>query len=196
MKQRLILAAGVIALCTAVSSEAAVIIDMSQVGADVVAQGSGNLNLAALGPPIPAGTGTAAMSPSSGFLVLVPGSGDVYLPPVSPASFGTLGLATASANTGNVFGLALGQMLLPTGYITGTNLAMTATWAGASNASLGVTPGTYTWSWGAGATADYVQLNVNAAPTPEPETYALFAFGIGATEWLRRRKRKAPNADA
>jgi hypothetical protein len=58
-------------------------------------------------------------------------------------------------------GLALGgQLILPQGYVSGTALSGTATWANQTLASLGLTPGQYVYTWGANATADSLTINL------------------------------------
>ena len=51
---------------------------------------------------------------------------------------------------------------MPQGYVFGTALADTATWADATFSSLGVTPGVYEWTWGSGAHADSFTLEIGA----------------------------------
>jgi hypothetical protein len=63
----------------------------------------------------------------------------------------------------------------------------TATYAGQSFASLGITPGTYLWTW----TGDSVTLNIGSgpAPVPEPGTWAAAALLAGGAAFMRWRKR-------
>jgi hypothetical protein len=107
-----------------------------------------------------------------------PGPDDFHLP--------TLG-------SGNRFGLDGFTLSVPDGYVSGSPLANAInTYAGATYASLGVTPGTYVWSWGSGAHADSLTLQINPAQTavPEPASMTLLALGLaglGARRWRQRR---------
>ena len=70
-------------------------------------------------------------------------------------------------------------MFVPTGYVSGASLGTsTDTWSGATFASLGVAPGTYTWTWGTGADADSFTLQIGAAAVPEPASLTLTALGL------------------
>ena len=82
---------------------------------------------------------------------------------------------------------------VPAGYDLGHPLSDSATYGGATFASLGVTPGSYTWTWGSHAYAGSFTLDiVNPVATPLPATLPLFAGGLGALGLLGwRRKRKA-----
>ncbi len=63
------------------------------------------------------------------------------------------------------------------------------TFNGATFATLGFTPGTYTSTWGTGANAD--ALTVTSA-VPEPSTWALRGLGVaGLGLTLRRRAARA-----
>jgi hypothetical protein len=112
-----------------------------------------------------------------------------------PSNFGSGGPATASSGTGDLFGVTVNlrelNLILPTGYSSGSTLSGTSTYAGSTFASLGMTPGTYVWTWGSGANADSFTLRiVSAAAVPEPSTLAsglvaVCALGVWQT-WRRR----------
>jgi hypothetical protein len=62
-------------------------------------------------------------------------------------------------------------------------------YAGATFASLGVTPGTYVWAWGSAATADSLTLQIGPAAVPEPVSLSLLAVGVAGLavrHWRRR----------
>ncbi len=163
-------ALGVVALACSVTAQAAYTVTMNQVGTDVVATGSGSLNLGAAGGWTSGGL-LAYVEPD--FAVIVVGataSVDAY--PVAgagPASFGP-GLATlASSGSGPIAGISGGggfggALAVPSGYVSGAPLGTSsATYAGQTLADLGITPGTYVWTWGSGPTADSFTLNVGSA---------------------------------
>src|SRR5262249_22787531 len=64
------------------------------------------------------------------------------------------------------------------------------TWNGATIASLGAIPGTYTWHWGTGANADSFTLNIIApSAAPEPASLALLAMGLAGLGMVVRTRR-------
>ena len=71
--------------------------------------------------------------------------------------------------------MAVSEIRLPLGYVSGAPLASaSATFSGATLASLGLTQGTYAYNWGSGGSADSLTVNI----VPEPTTGALLALGI------------------
>lgn len=162
-------AAGAAALLACGLAQAAYTVNITQNGSNVVAQGSGSLNVAALtingnGPASPSVRGDMAG-------VLLGPAGAVYETlaggVVGPTSFGSGVSVPASVGTGSMVGFtgSLGDVAVPSGYVSGTPLgASSATWTGATLAGLGLTPGTYTWTWGAGPTADSFTVVISAAP--------------------------------
>lgn len=87
--------------------------------------------------------------------------------------FGTGGGSTASSGSGSLFGFVQGGsgnvppdlILVPDDYSSGGSIQATATFSGATIASLGMNPGQYVWSWGSGANADSIVMNI-----PDPGT--------------------------
>jgi hypothetical protein len=193
-----------LALCLSQNARADVIVTFTQVGADVVATGSGSFDTAALTndltiPNVPAFT-------QSAYATLDIGSTETVLRyddfsnfiPVGPTDFGTDPAAlSASSGTGDNFGFGEfaqdpspypGLIVVPTGYISGSPLSGTATWDNQTFSSLGIVPGSYTWTWGSGPTADSFTIDVNSSTTPEPGTLAL-SVAAAALLILGRRKR-------
>jgi PEP-CTERM motif len=170
-------------------AEASVVIDVSEVGGNVVATGSGSIDLSDLTPFATAG-GTAFMNPGFGNMDIGGASGayqDIteYNGVSGPTSFGADVATFASSSFGDIFGVnAKGPngtgVDVPFNYVSGTALSGSATFDGQTFASLGLTPGTYAYAWGSGPTADSLTVKIGAAATPEPGTWAMMLIGFAA----------------
>jgi hypothetical protein len=126
---------------------------LKEVGANVVANGSGAINLTGLTlsssgilepGTIAANLGLIQIGQLANLLV------DQYTGITGPTSFGPGSLFFPQANTGSgdfvgIAGLA-GDIDVPGGYTSGDPLTNSMTFDNATFASLGVTPGTYVWS--------------------------------------------------
>jgi hypothetical protein len=186
----------VLLLASPATSRADVIVNMEQIGPNVIATGGGSIdttNLTFLG--ITNNQAYVFAGNPSGSVAVVGGTTivpeDVYRGITGPSSFGSGSQFFATSGSGDGFGVVANTVLdLPSGYISGSPLSATSTWSGRSFSSLGLTPGSYTWTWGAGAHADSFTLNIGAAPVPEPTTLTMALFGglagIGARLWSRR----------
>jgi hypothetical protein len=180
-------------LLTLVSaSNASIIINMVQDGLNVVATGAGTANLTNLTPYDIAVHGSYLDS-INGILYL--GSNFSAYSSYSgltsgPGFFGSsTDIIQGSNVAGNSFGIMgrVGHLLLPYGYVSGTQLSGSATWANENFTSLGVTPETYTWTWGSGANADFLTLNIGQTAVPEPSTYILLSIALGAVGFARKK---------
>jgi hypothetical protein len=133
-------------------ADASVVIDVTQVGADVVAAGSGAFDLTDLtmGSGLSMGSGLAA--PALGVLLLgTDALFDAYFQTSGPSSFGSGSGTFGSSALGDGFGLGIFHSLfVPQGYVSGTELSGSTTFDGQTIASLGFDPGTYVYTWGAG----------------------------------------------
>ena len=174
------LVATLVCNCTA---NAAVIMTLEQVGPNVVATGSGTVDLTNLTFAF-AGAGTE-MYPA--FALLTVGTPtdvplwDFYTSVGGPAYFGTGGPAVASTGSGDRLAIyGLGAIAVPQGYISGTPLYGTASYDNTTLAALGVRTGIYKYSGGSGAHADSLTLYIGVpAPIPEPASALLLALGTG-----------------
>jgi hypothetical protein len=155
-------------------AQAGYTVTLEQQGADVVATGSGAIDLAALSFSFSASGAIAAINPSFGFIRTGPASGEVidtYTGVTGPGSFGSGGTISASSGSGGIVGIDSFNVDLevPQGYVSGNSLSDTATYLNQTFSSLGATPGTYEWTWGSGATADSFTLQIGLTATvPAP----------------------------
>jgi hypothetical protein len=205
---------GLVAACALVGSTVAAnaspyVVTMEEVGSNVVATGSGSIDVTNLAGTTAVG-GCCEIGPTIPFIFLSTGSSEVDYEPATPAtpfagptSFGTGPLAVFNNSSGPVVGFfgtnplvdPTGDLILPSGYSNDTPLgASVGTFDNATFASLGLTPGTYVWTWGTGADQSFT---LEIGTTPLPAALPLFATGLGALGLLGwRRKRKAAAAAA
>jgi hypothetical protein len=135
--------------------------------------------------------GSNVIAAASGFLAMAgPAFLDNYIGFTGPASFGSGGEFPASFGSGDLFLLSapFGSLDVPRGYVSGAALSSTATWNGATLASLGVTPGTYVWTWGTGLPNQNVTLIIGGAGVPDGgTTVSLLGFALLGLAALRRK---------
>jgi hypothetical protein len=184
----------------ATPAHAALIIDIDQVGSDVVATMSGSIDMTDLvNTNQPSGNvGTGFMESGGDFLSMQSasvGNGNIFAGITGPATFGTdTTAASASSSTGGSFDLEFAAeplFFLPDSYVSGNSLSGTDTWAGTTLAALGLTPGaSYDYTWGSGAHADSLVINIEptSQSVPEPVSMAMFAAGLMTLGLIRRRR--------
>jgi hypothetical protein len=180
-------------------------IDITQVGANVVATGSGVIDLSGLtlagGGPWPF---AGELFPSLGVAVVgLGGAGvniDTYSGASGPANLGPgLNSVLGSIASGDVFGIdgnGLGSpaIFVPAGYNGTTFLSGSATFDNTTLALIGLTPGTYTYTWSpAAAPGAIVQdgsLTINVTGVvPGPSTWAMMLLGFAGLGFLVYGKR-------
>jgi hypothetical protein len=182
-------------------AEAAYVVTIEQVGTDVVATGSGSIDFDALalyGDELD----SSLIAASGGALIIGPTTptDDAYYSGIAgPAiAFGTGGEFFPGSGGGAIVGLGTfdetsgGVVAVPLDYVSGAPLGTSAaTFADATIASLGLTPGSYVWSWGSGPTADTFTLDIAGtvvgASVPEPATWAMMLLGLAGLMLLRER---------
>ena len=164
---------------------------LKEVGANVVANGSGAINLAGL-----TFTGltssSAGMNPSIADLAVATGLQDQYQGFSGPLSFGPGGIIFANSNSGDGVTLIGGMtsfsgLFVPQGYVSGGALSSRSTYNNATFDSLGVTPGTYVWSWGAEANQNFTLIIGGAGVPDGGSTVSLLGFGLLGLAALRRK---------
>ena len=196
----LIALAAAVLLAPAPASATPYVVKLVQQGSNVVATGSGELDLTGLSlgadyllyGEVDAGSG-----------YLVTGAEEIvqsWSGATGPGSFGAEADTLASTGTGDMVGIydgavagGAGLLYVPFyGYVSGDPLSTSSTWDNATFASLGLKPGTYVWSWGSAPDQSFTLDIVRAGPVgvPEPTVLGMFGFGvllIGGFMGLRRR---------
>lgn len=168
---------------------------LTQEGSNVVASGSGAIDLTGLTSEGGFGSGPAALYPSLGYVNTGPITSvalDAYTGFTGPTSFGTGSFTGASSGSGDsaeiigssgTYGVPL--LWVPGGYVSGTALSDTSTYDNTTFSSLGVTPGTYEWTWGTGADQNFT---LQITSTPESSSLLLLALGLAAVLWVGRKQ--------
>ena len=159
------------ALVCGCAANATTIMTLEQAGPNVVATGSGMVDLTGLtrlGEAI-----DTVVSPYSGVLTIGGGVFRMYSGTSGPSSFGDGMVTGASTESGDGFGVwgQASRIFVPEGYVSGTPLSAMAAWDNTTLADLGVT--FCTWTWGEGAHADSLTLFV----APEPGSFLLLTLG-------------------
>ena len=168
---------------------------ISQVGINVVATGSGTIDLAALNFVASGNTGFSRgyLVPFDGWSALNGGNTDVYNGFSGPLSFGGGGFSFADSSSGAavaIFG-ANGYLHVPQGYVSDSLLSGTSTYDNTNLGNLGLAVGTYTWTWGTGADADSFTLQIGGqAGVPDAgSTFSLLGLASLGLVALRRKLR-------
>ena len=152
-------------------AQAGYTVTLQQVGPNVVATGSGAIDLTGL-----TFSQSGSFDPGIGgsFIQTGPTSSrvDVYSHPSLNFSsgFGSGGGTGANSGSGDMVGIVIirrnpfippGFFLnVPEDYVSGTALSDMAIYSGKTFATLGVTPGTYAWTWGAGGANQNFTLKI------------------------------------
>jgi hypothetical protein len=180
---------------SALSARAGYVVDLTQQGSDVVATGSGPIDLTGLtffstdnfsGPEI---TPNGGDDPINMDILTGPRGQpfDIYTGLTGPASFGSGGGACGDSASGEFVGMtASTDLYVPDGYVSGSPLSDTATYDSQTFSSLGATPGTYKWTWGTGPNQNFT-LVIGAAAVPEPSTWAMMLLGFAGLGFLGLR---------
>ena len=170
-------------------------VTLQQMGANVVANGSGAINLTGLTFFLPCIDYTARIWAGGGVIITGPpgGSGDVdlYTGFTGPTSFGSGFFFFPNTGSGDIVGIDAqgfgGLLAVPPGYLSGAALSDSMTFNNATFASLGVTPGTYVWTWGARANQNFT-LVIGGAGVPDAgSTVSLLGCALLGLAAVRRK---------
>ena len=176
-------------------AKAGYIVTLVQDGNDVIAAGSGTLDLAGLElrPDCTFGCRSilTLVSPTFGAIVTGPAG---FAPTrfydgfTGPTSFGSGEFIAPNGGSGDTVGIEgeLGVLSVPLDYVSGSPLSDNSTYENQTLAGLGVIPGTYVWTWGSGATADSFTLDIVSTTVPEPSSLALLALPMVLVLTARR----------
>jgi hypothetical protein len=181
---------------SASSAQAGYVVDLTEQAGNVVATGSGAIDLTGLINA--AGViGNPAISPVSGFILTGPATPPLDLSIYSeivtgPTSFGTGSTISPDEGSGDMVGLngfaSARWIYVPAGYASNSPLSDSATYTGQTFSSLGVTPGRYEWTWGNGANQNFTLV----IGTPEPSTWVMMMLGFAGLGFVGyRRTRRA-----
>jgi hypothetical protein len=186
-------------LCAPAQAAYTLTIQPSMTG--VTATGAGSINFDALELYADDELGSSLLEASGGAIIVGPttDTDDTFYSGIAgPADFGPGEEFLADMGDGAIVGLGTfdetsgGVVAVPLGYVSGASLGTsTATWSGATIASLGLTPGDYVWTWGSGTSADSFTLDIVSGgmpAAPEPGTWTMMLLGLAGLAFVRARR--------
>ena len=167
-------------------------VTLEQMGSNVVANGSGPIDLTGL-TFLMRGVGDAVIKAANPAFILTGAvrGVDIYEGITGPTSFGSGGLSLSNSFSGDFFALEEGInafLALPQGYTSGDPLTNSMTFDNATFASLDLTPSTYTWTWGTELRNQNFTLIIGAAGVRDGgSTVSLLGFGLLGLVAFRRK---------
>jgi hypothetical protein len=184
-----------------ISADAAYTLSFEEVSGNVIATGSGSINLSDLIFDTTIASNQLHIIPTSASLLVgaaLLGPVDVYGGISGPSSFGSGTGQFSITGSGDLVGFngPAGLLDVPHGYISGDPLSSSTTFLFESFAFLGLAPGAYVSSWGTGAGADTFTVDIGPVgpAVPEPSTWAMMLLGFASLGYAGYRKARAPSA--
>jgi hypothetical protein len=164
----------VLLLTIACCVHGAVVINIVESGGNVVATGSGTIDLTGASLHLSDQDVVAGAFGQFAAIVLADGNCDLFNGLSGPASFGSSGMVGNGA--GDVFGIdrSSGRLVVPAGYTSGNQLSGSLTLSGATFGSLGLTPGTYVYTWA----SDSLTVNIGVSGSGSGDPHLVGANGI------------------
>jgi hypothetical protein len=173
-------------------------VTLEQVGSNVVATGSGAINLTGLPTNPITVSANGILGARRGDIITGPtflSTVDIYAAVLTgPPNFGSGRVFFPDTGSGDLVGISIDQALLflPQGYVSNAALSDSMTFNSATFASLGVTPGTYVWTWGDEVNQNFT-LQIGSLGVPGvPDggsTVSLLGFALLGLVALRRELR-------
>ena len=168
---------------------------LQQVGSNVVATGSGPINLTGLtfagsvqvlGSPLIVPNFPMIQTGPTGLVLNLDAYSGLF---TGPTNFGSGGLFSANTGSGDFVGIHVlnGLLFVPQGYVSGSALSDSMTFNSATFATLGVTPGTYVWSWGTGPNQNFTLIIGGAGVPDGGSTASLLGCALVGLAALRRK---------
>jgi hypothetical protein len=164
-------------------------VTLEQVGSNVVATGSGAIDLTGLTFELTTTESGGVVYPSLGTIF----TGTTSLADVdeffgiSSTTFGSGVARFADSGSGDRVGIS-GALFVPHGYMSGAALSDSMIFNNATFASLGVTPGTYVWTWGTGLPNQSFTLQIGQATVPDGgSTVSLLGCALLGLAAVRRK---------
>jgi hypothetical protein len=169
---------------SAPSAQVGYVVDLTQQGSNVLATGSGAIDLTGLGF-FESLSEEAELLPDFGVIFTGPTSATVvdgYAAVTGPSGFGGGATTAASSGSGDFVGIDgfPGLLIVPSGYVSDASLSDTATYDNQTFSSLGATPGRYEWTWGPGANQNFALV----IGIPEPSTWAMMLTGFAGLGFM------------
>jgi hypothetical protein len=171
-------------------------VTLDQSGSNVVANGSGAIDLTGLAFQVNFLNAPPQIQANFSLLITGPGgaSQSQYTGFAGPTNFGSGALVFADTGSGDGVGIVGSGsntfLLVPQGYVSGSALSSSATFNNVTLADLGVTPGIYVWIWGEGADQNF-DLEIGlGVPPPVPDggsTVSLLGCALLGLAALRRK---------
>lgn len=172
------------------SAHAVFTVTLSEVGTDVVATGSGTLDISGLTLSGSFTSNPRGLYPENQTIrvgSLAGGNIDFYSGFTStPGPFGPGGFTSATSGSGELVAVNSSFLRLFDDYVSGNSLITNNLYAASSLDSLGVSSGIYTWEW----STDSFVLDIQPTPIPEPAAAAALVGGfiLGIVFFYRRRR--------